>query len=69
MKKTLILLILFLLGNLILVGLYSNENAELETFEGKLKKMGGEWFIISEGDFFQLDLAPEEFLAEHNAIG
>jgi len=68
MKKALIPLIVFLFGSLILVGLYSAEKAELETFEGKLKKMGGEWFIISEGDFFQLDLAPEEYLTEHNVF-
>ena len=50
------------------LSLFSTEKPELEFFKGKLKNMGGEWFIISDGDFFQLDLAPEKFLKENNII-
>ncbi|MCF7858167.1 MAG: 4Fe-4S binding protein [Candidatus Cloacimonetes bacterium] len=28
--------------------------------------MGTDWFLIFNGDFYQLDLAPEEYLAEKN---
>ncbi len=48
--------------------LFSTDKPDIEIFEGKLKNMGGEWFIISDGDFFQLNLAPEKFLKENNII-
>ncbi len=66
MNKSLIIYITIVIVIISLFNLFSSEKANLEIFEGKLKDMGGEWFIISDGDFFQLDLAPEEFLEENN---
>lgn len=68
MKKSLILSISLFIIIISFFNLYSSEKNNLEIFEGKLKKMGSEWFIISDGDFFQLNLAPEEFLIENNII-
>ncbi len=66
MKKSLILFITILVVILSFFNLFSTEKPDLEIFEGKLKNMGGEWFIISDGDFYQLNLAPEDFLVENN---
>ena len=68
MKKSLIISVTFLIVIISFLNLFSTEKSDLEIFEGKLKNMGGEWFIIFSGDFFQLDLAPEEFLKEYNII-
>ena len=66
MKYSLTIAFAFILILLSFLNLFSEEKPDIEIFEGKLKSMGGEWFIISDGDFFQLDLAPEEFLTENN---
>ena len=68
MKIRLILTFIFIIVTLSCFNLFSNEKSDLDIFEGKLKNMGGEWFIISYGDFFQLNLAPEEFLIENNIL-
>jgi ferredoxin len=68
MLKSLILFIALLIGVIGTVNVFSAEKPELQIFEGKLKKMGGEWFLISEGDFFQLALAPEKFLLENDIV-
>jgi len=68
MLKSLILFITLLIVVIGSVNLFSAEEPDLELFEGKLKNMGGKWFIISDGDFFQLTLAPEEFLLENNVV-
>ena len=68
MKKNLFLLFTFIIVIFCFFNLFSAEKPDLEIFEGILKNMGGEWFIISAGDFFQLNLAPEEFLIENNII-
>ncbi|MEA2096705.1 MAG: 4Fe-4S binding protein [Candidatus Cloacimonadota bacterium] len=68
MKKKLVLLFTFIIVIFCFFNLFSAEKPDLEIFEGKLKNMGGEWFIISDGDFFQLNLASGEFLKENNII-
>ena len=68
MKKSLIISITVIIVIISFLNLFSTEKPDLEIFEGKLKNMGGDWFIISDGDFFQLDLAPEEFLEEKKII-
>lgn len=68
MKKSIILYFTLIIVFFIFINLFSTGKPELEIFEGKLKNIGGEWFIISDGDFFQLNLAPEEFLEEKNII-
>jgi len=42
--------------------------AKAESFTGKLKSMGGEWFLNTGEDFFQLNMATEEFLAENEIV-
>ena len=66
MRKSLILSITLIIGIIGFINLSSTEKPDLEIFEGKLKYMGDEWFIISDGDFFQLNLAPEEFILDNN---
>ena len=66
MKYSLTFALVLLIIIISLLNLFSSEKPDLEIFEGKLKKMAGEWFIISDGDFFQLNLAPEEYLKENN---
>jgi len=66
MKYSLTIAFVFILIVLSFLNLFSTEEPNLEIFEGKLKNMGDNWFIISDGDFFQLNLAPEEFLLENN---
>lgn len=39
-----------------------------KSFSGKLKLMGGDWFLNTGEDFFQLNLATEEFLAENEIV-
>ena len=68
MKKSLIISVTFIIVIISFLSLFSAEKPDLEIFEGKLKNMGGEWFIISDGDFFQLNLAPDEFLKENKII-
>ena len=68
MKKSLIISVTVIIVIISFLNLFSTEKPDLEIFEGKLKNMGGDWFIISDGDFFQLDLAPEEFLRENNIV-
>ncbi len=68
MRKSLILFITLLIVVIGSINLFSAEKPDLELFEGKLKNMGDEWFIISDGNFFQLALAPEEFLLENNVV-
>lgn len=68
MKKSLIISVTVIIVILSFFNLFSIDKPDLEIFEGKLKNMGGEWFIISDGDFFQLNLASEEFLKENNII-
>ncbi|RLC55414.1 MAG: hypothetical protein DRH89_07730 [Candidatus Cloacimonadota bacterium] len=68
MKKNLIPSLIIVIVIFCFLNLFSTEKPDLEMFEGKLKIMGGEWFIISDGDFFQLNLASEEFLKENNII-
>jgi len=50
------------------VSTISAENIDLEYFEGSLKKIGNDWFLLSNGDFFQLELAPDDFLKNENII-
>ena len=66
MKKSLIFYFSFVI--VISLNLFSMEKPDLKIFEGKLKNLGGEWFIIADGDFFQLNLAPEEFLEKNKII-
>lgn len=66
MKKSFIISVTVIIVIISFLSLFSTEKPDLDMFEGKLKEMGGEWFIISDGDFFQLNLAPEVFLKEHN---
>ena len=68
MKKSLILSITVIIVIISFLNLFSTEKPNLEMFEGKLKNMGDDWFIISDGDFFQLNLAPEEFLIDNKII-
>ncbi len=66
MRKSLILFFTIIIGIISFINLSSTEKPDIEIFEGKLKHIGDEWFIISDGDFFQLNLAPEEFFLENN---
>ena len=66
MKYSLTIAFATILILLSFLNLFSEEKPDIEMFEGKLKSMGGEWFIISDGDFFQLNLAPDAFLKENN---
>ena len=68
MKKSLVISVTFIIVIISFLSLFSIDKPVLEIFEGKLKDMGGEWFIISDGDFFQLNLAPDEFLKENKII-
>lgn len=68
MKKSIILYFTLIIVFFSFINLFSTDKPDLEIFEGKLKNMGSEWFIISNGDFFQLNLAPEKFLKENNLI-
>ncbi|MDP8202331.1 MAG: 4Fe-4S binding protein [Candidatus Tenebribacter burtonii] len=68
MKKKSIFYFSFIIVIISSLNLFSTEKPDLKIFEGNLKNLGGEWFIISDGDFFQLNLAPEEFLEENKII-
>jgi ferredoxin len=54
----LLLLILAVVFNI------SSQDTKTEVFSGKLKSIGGEWYLNTGEDFFLLTLAPEEFLTE-----
>ena len=44
------------------------EELTLKEFEGTLKKIGNEWFLSTDKDFYKLVLAPEDFLEENEII-
>lgn len=61
---TLSLIVIFLVLSL---NVFS-DLAKAESFTGKLKSIGGDWFLNTGEDFYQLNLAPEEFLAEKGIV-
>lgn len=63
LRSIILLLILILLIDTILA-----EKLDLDYFEGNLKKIGNDWFLLANGDFSQLDLAPNDFLKSKNII-
>ncbi len=64
MNKKYFITILLLLILAVAVNIFSQDN-KTELFSGKLKSIGGEWYINTGEDFFLLTLPPEEFLAEN----
>jgi ferredoxin len=65
-KKVLIYTILLLIFAISLNVFSQAENAEIVDYKGTLKNIGGDWYLMTGGDFFQLNLAPDEFLEEKN---
>ena len=64
MKKLQIPFILVLLIFALNVISQSAEEPLLNKFEGTLKKIGCDWFLNTEDDFYKLSLAPDEHLSE-----
>jgi len=67
MNKKYFITILLLLILAVAVNIFSQDN-KTELFSGKLKSIGGEWYINTGEDFFKLNLAPEDFLSENKII-
>ena len=44
------------------------EKVELTEFSGTLKNIGGEWYLMTGGDFFKLNLATDEYLEKNNIL-
>lgn len=66
MKRNLSLYLILIILTFSFIYLIATEKQSLDVFEGKLKKIGSDWFMISDGDFFQLNIATEDFLSENN---
>ena len=65
MKKKWIIIMAILLTIAFNVFSESNEKMELTNFSGKLKQIGGNWFLNTGEDIVELSLAPYEFLKEN----
>lgn len=59
-------IILLLLCGILLIA--ETGEIELNNYTGTLKKIGEEWYLNTGEDFFQLDLAPQEFLEQNGII-
>lgn len=68
MKKAILLVSIIILVAGITINIFSKSQPKVstETFEGNLKNIAGQWFLMEGEDFFQLELAPESFLNEQN---
>lgn len=45
-----------------------SEQTGIVEFSGTLKNIGGEWYLNTGGDFFRLNLPPDEFLVENKIV-
>jgi len=61
--KRLITLSLILVFLVLSLNVFS-DLTKAESFVGKLKSIGGSWFLNTGEDFYQLNIAPDEFLIE-----
>ena len=60
-------IILILLVLAVALNIFS-QDTKTEVFTGKLKSIGGDWYLNTGEDFFKLNLAPDEFLTENKIM-
>ncbi len=65
MKKRWIVLSAIVLILFFTLEIASQTEQQFTDFKGKLKKIGEDWFLNTGEDFYKLNLAPDEFLAEN----
>lgn len=66
MKKSLILIPILFAVLIFSLNLFSqSQSPELSQFAGKIKNIGGEWYLNTGEDFFKLNLPPQDFLTEN----
>lgn len=63
LRITIYLVLLLLLINSISAG-----KSDLDYFDGVLKKIGEDWFLVTNGDFSQLDIAPDEYIESNDIV-
>ena len=70
MKKTLITTILIFASVFLVINAFTESEVEMQLtrYEGSLKMIGEDWFLVTGGDFYKLILAPEDYLAENKII-
>jgi len=62
-KKTFVIL---LIAGLISSLFSQNLKTDILSFSGELKKIGDQWFLNTEDDFYSIQLGSEEFLTKNN---